>query len=275
MVEVEGLAKRLGAPDLAIIDASWYMPQSGRQARAEYEAAHIPGAVFFDIDAIADHTTDLPHMLPDPLEFSKAVGALGLGDDMEFVVYDGAGLFSAARVWWMLKTMGARKVRVLNGGLPKWQNQGRPVEAGAATPDHKHFTCRPLPQMVRSGGEMRSMVSTGGATIVDARAAGRFAGRDPEPRPGLPSGHIPGSKNVPFNTILNPDGTMKQRGELAKIFNTAGVALDQPVVTTCGSGVTAAVLYLGLTLVGATDLALYDGSWAEWGAGDPDQIATA
>lgn len=274
LVETDWLAGRLGTADLAVIDASWHMPQTGRSGRDEFFEAHIPGAVFFDIDAIADQSTGLPHMLPGPAAFAKAAGGLGLGDDMDLVIYDSAGLFSAARVWWMLKIMGGPLVRVLNGGLPKWRAEGRALETGTAKPIQRVFTSRPTLDRVRDMEQMHRHSLAGDAVIVDARAAGRFQGSAPEPRPELPSGHIPGSINLPFTSLVNPDGTLKSTAELADIFKGAGVDIDQPLVTTCGSGVTAAILTLGLSILGARDLALYDGSWSEWGAGDPANIAT-
>jgi thiosulfate/3-mercaptopyruvate sulfurtransferase len=251
------------------------MPAEGRNARAEFEAEHIPGAVFFDIDEIADDTSGLPHMLARPEKFSSKVRKLGIGDGKRIVVYDTKGLFSAARVWWTFRAMGAREVSVLDGGLPKWKAEGRPLEEGPPRVRERHFSARRQAAMVRDADDVLGIVANGGtAQIVDARSAGRFTGTDPEPRAGLRGGRIPGSHNVPFNTLLNDDGTLKASDELAKRFEEAGVDLSKPVVTSCGSGVTAAVLSLALESLGHKNTALYDGSWSEWGGRDELPVET-
>jgi thiosulfate/3-mercaptopyruvate sulfurtransferase len=252
--------------EVTVVDASWYMPGDRRDPRAEFAAAHIPGAVFFDIDAIADHATGLPHMLPSPGEFSQAVGALGIGDGQTVVVYDGGGIFSAPRVWWMLKAMGHDRVKVLDGGFAKWQREGRPVESGLAEPAIKSFTANPKPEIIRSFDDVMGVVRTGSAQIVDARSAGRFTASEAEPRPGVRGGHMPGAANVHFRTLLTEEGTFRPPAELRALFRKAGIDGSRPVVTTCGTGVTAAILMLALGEIGARDVALYDGSWTEWGA---------
>jgi thiosulfate/3-mercaptopyruvate sulfurtransferase len=252
--------------DVRVVDASWYMPGDKRVPVTEFEAAHIPGAVFFDIDAISDRATDLPHMLPTPGEFSAAVSALGIGDGQTVVVYDGAGIFSAPRVWWMLKAMGHDQVMVLDGGLPKWRIEGRAIESGPATPEPVFFTAMPAPHIIRDFGAVMGIVQDGSAQIVDARSAGRFTGAEAEPRAGVRGGHMPGAANVHFRTLLTPEGTFKPDAELRAAFEQAGVDLQKPVVTTCGTGVTAAILMLALQGIGARDVALYDGSWTEWGS---------
>jgi thiosulfate/3-mercaptopyruvate sulfurtransferase len=257
------LAAHLNDPRVAIIDASWYLPTANRKPYEEYLAGHIPGAVFFDIDGVADHRTNLPHMLLPPDEFAQQVGALGIGDGMTIVIYDEVGLFSAPRVWWEFLTMGAPDIRILEGGGPKWRAEGRPLASGEARPKPGTFTPHFLPELVRSLDEMQAAVAAGGQ-IADARPAGRFAGRDPEPRPGLKSGHMPGARSVP-STDLVADGRMKPVSELKALFDAAGVDLTQPIVTSCGSGVTASTLMLALKLAGAGNVAVYDGSWAEWG----------
>ena len=266
LVSTEWLAERLSAPDIRILDASWHMPDTGRDAEAEYRAAHIPGARFFDIDRVADAGAALPHMLPPIEKFVSTVRRMGLGDGHRVVVYDQAGLYSAARVWWMFRVFGHQDVAVLDGGLPKWLAEGRPTEDMPPEPRERHFTGRRNAGMVRDVTQMAGAVKLATEQIVDARSAPRFAGEEPEPRPGLRAGHIPGSRNLPYRALLNPDGTMKEPEELRALFEEAGIDLSKPVVTTCGSGVTACILTLALHRLGHTRNAVYDGSWTEWGA---------
>lgn len=262
-VTTDWLAAHLGDPAIAIIDASWFLPAANRNPREEYLAGHIPGAVFFDIDAIADTSQNLPHMLLAPAAFAAAAGALGIGDGMTIVIYDEAGLFSAPRVWWEFSAMGAPDIRILEGGGPKWRAEGRPLEAGETRRPPATFTPHFHPELVRGFDDVRAALAAH-ATVVDARPAGRFAGRDPEPRPGAKSGHMPGALSVPASDLV-ADGRLKPAGELKAMFDKAGVDLGQPIVTTCGSGVTASTLKLALMTAGAKDVAVYDGSWAEWG----------
>ncbi len=263
LVSTDWLAAHLS--EVRVLDASWYLPAQNRDAKAEYAAGHIPGARFFDIDEIADLTSPLPHMAAPVEKFTARVRALGIGDGQQVVVYDGAGIFSAARVWWNFRLMGITSVAVLDGGLPKWRAEGRDVTT--ALPDLRapHLTPRVQPHLVKSVDQVTVASQTGAAVIIDARPASRFRGEVPEPRAGLRGGHIPGSFSVPFGTMLNPDGTMKSASELRDVFTEAGVDLSRPVITSCGSGVTAAVLSLALERLGHRDHALYDGSWTEWG----------
>ncbi|MBN9307669.1 MAG: 3-mercaptopyruvate sulfurtransferase [Devosia sp. 67-54] len=262
-VTTDWLATHLGDADIVIVDASWFLPAANRKPREEYLAGHIPGAVYFDIDGIADHGTDLPHMLLPPAEFARAVGALGIGDGMTIVVYDEAGLFSAPRVWWEFLAMGAPDVRILEGGGPKWRAEGRPLAQGETRRAPAVFTPHFRPELVRSLPQMQAAVAAG-QQIADARPASRFAGREAEPRPGLSSGHMPGAKNMPAGELV-ANGRLKPVTELAPLFARAGIDLSRPIVTSCGSGVTASTLMLALQLAGARDVAVYDGSWAEWG----------
>jgi thiosulfate/3-mercaptopyruvate sulfurtransferase len=265
LVSTDWLAAHLTDPDLRVLDSSWYLPGTGRDAKAEYATAHIPGAAFFDIDEISDTTSPLPHMAPPPEKFASRMRGLGLGDGGQVVVYDGAGLFSAARAWWTFRLMGLPHVAVLDGGLPKWRAEGRPVEATVAVPGPRHLAVAPQPHLVQDSAGVAEAARLGTAEIIDARPAARFRGEAAEPRPGLRSGHIPGSRNVPFGTLLNPDCTMKPLADLRAAFVAAGVDLSRPAITTCGSGVSAAILSLALERLGHADHALYDGSWAEWG----------
>jgi thiosulfate/3-mercaptopyruvate sulfurtransferase len=266
IVETDWLAAHLDAPDLIIFDGSWHLPTSGRNAKAEYLAEHIPGALFFDIDDLSDEKSTLPHMLPSTVKFASRMKKMGVGDGMRIVIYDSYGLFSAARVWWTFRAMGHKDVAVLNGGLKKWKAEGRPLEDGPPVPrTARHWTPLLNNELIRDLSDMKSYVEKQNMQIVDARPSGRFEGKDPEPRPGLRQGHIPGSKNVPSASILNADGTLRSKEELATLFAGAGIDTSEPVVATCGSGVTAAMLALALAVLGQTNAAVYDGAWAEWG----------
>ncbi len=265
LVSTAWLEAHLKDPDLRILDASWFLPDAGRDARAEYLRAHIPGARFFDIDEIADKRSGLPHMAPSPEMFISRMRAMGVGDGHQVVVYDGAGLFSAARVWWTFRLMGKLDVAVLDGGFPKWLAEGRPTEDMAPIVRDRHITVQRQAHLVKDVTQVAAAAKLGDHAIIDARSAPRFRGEEPEPRQGLRSGHIPGARNVPFRALLNDDGTMKSVIALQKVFTDAGVDLSKPAITSCGSGVTAAILSLALERIGKRDHALYDGSWAEWG----------
>ena len=276
LIETEELARELHAPDLVVLDASWHMPAEGRNARAEYLAEHIPGALFFDIDEIADTKSHLPHMLPPPEKFSSRMRSMGIGDGSRIVVYDSAGLFSAARVWWTFRVMGVQDISVLNGGLPKWKREGHPLESGEPTArTARHFTARRNADLVRDLSDMKSLIKDRTAEIVDARAAERFAGKAPESRAGLRSGHIPGAHNLPFAKLIAKDGTLKPAPEVERLFEEAGVDLSKPVVASCGSGITASVLALALAEIGHRRTSVYDGSWSEWGADQNLPIETS
>jgi thiosulfate/3-mercaptopyruvate sulfurtransferase len=266
LVTTEWLAEHLRDEDVRVVDGSWHMAHLGRDARREFTEAHVPGAVFFDIDAIADRDTDLPHMLPSPEKFAREIGALGIGDGDQVVVYDVRGVVSAARVWWTFRAFGYDQVAVLDGGLRKWRAEGRPVESGTPSPIGRRVTARLRPALVRDLEAMRANVASREAQVLDARSRGRFAGTEAEPRAGLRGGHIPGSLNLPYDELYRPDGTLRPAAELRDAFAKAGLDLSRPVITTCGSGVTASVLALALYLSGRPDAAVYDGSWSEWGA---------
>lgn len=272
-VTTEWLARHLGDPDVAIIDGSWHLSITGRDARKEYEARHIPGAVFFDIDAIADTADPLPHMLPSPEEFAAATGALGLDEKQKIVAYDSGGLTSAPRLWWTFRVMGARDVVILDGGLPKWVAEGRPVETGIATRPARRFAATFDPRVVHDLEDIRANLTQRRYQLVDARPPLRFLGEAPEPRPWVKSGRVPGSFSVPA-TELVADGRLKDADALRSAFAAAGVDLSRPIVTSCGSGVNAATLNLALEILGVKDVALYDGSWTEWGAREDTPIAT-
>jgi thiosulfate/3-mercaptopyruvate sulfurtransferase len=265
LVSTDWLAAHLNDPDLRIFDASWYMPDMNRDAKAEYEAAHIPGARFFDIDEISDHRSALPHMAPPVEKFMSRMRAMGVGDGHQVVVYDGLGLFSAARVWWLFRLMGKTDIAVLDGGFLKWQAEGRPVEDLPPMVRDRHMTVQRQAGLIKDVTQVAAASKLGDSEIIDARAAERFRGEVPEPRPGLRAGHIPNSRNLPFTRLLNEDGTMKDTQAVTAEFEAAGVNLSKPAITTCGSGVTAAILNLGLERIGHRNHALYDGSWAEWG----------
>lgn len=259
------LAEHLGDPGVAIVDGSWYLPTANRDPRAEYAAGHIPGAIFFDVDAYADTSSGLPHMLMQPEKFAELMGRLGIADTMRIVVYDEDGLFSAPRVRWSFMAMGADDVVLLEGGGPKWRAEGRPIESSETRRQPATFTARYRPEMVADLDAMRGVVGSEERQIVDARPAGRFAGTAPEPRPGLRSGHMPGARSLPSSTVI-VDGMLKSADEIRAAAEAAGIDFEKPIVTTCGSGVTAAIVKLALEEAGARDVTLYDGSWSEWGA---------
>ncbi len=271
LVSTAWLADRLAEPDLVTLDASWYLPASGRNPRDEYLAAHIPNAGFFDLDAASDHATPLPHMLPDSPAFSRFAGDLGVGPHSRVVVYDGSGTnISGARVWWMFRYFGHERVTLLDGGLGRWRSEGRPLESGEMSPTAQAFVARPDPARVRDLAAVDLALRNADAQVVDLRSAGRYRGADPEPRPGLPSGHMSGALNLPFNELVHPDGTALTDSELRVRLGAAGVRLDRPIIATCGSGTSACTLLHALARLGHPESALYDGSWTEWaGSGMP------
>lgn len=274
LVSTAWLAEHIKDPDLRILDASWYLPDMGRDGRAEYNAGHIPGARFFDIDEISDSRSELPHMVPSVEKFMSRMRKMGVGDGHQIVVYDGLGIFSAARVWWMFRLFGKMDIAVLDGGFAKWQAEGRAVEDLPPVVRDRHMTVTRQNQMVKDVTQVASASKLGDYGIVDARSPERFRGDAPEPREGLRAGHIPNSRNVFYRDLLNPDGTMKSPDVMAEVFRKAGVDMDKPAILSCGSGVTACILALAMERIGKSDHAVYDGSWSEWGTFHDLPLAT-
>jgi len=271
-VSTEWLAAHLAEPDLRVVDATWYVPWLHHDAREEFRQTHIPGAVFFDIDVVADKNTHLPHMLPGLEAFARSVGTLGIGEGDRIIVYGGLHLVASARVWWTFRAFGYDRVAVLDGGLPRWREEGRSLEAGDATPAPRRFAARTRTELAVNLDGVRRSLESRAAQVIDARPQGRFAGTEPEPRPGIRSGHIPGSVNLPHDRLFGPDGLLLPPEGLRRVFEAAGVDLDRPMITTCGTGVTAAVLAFGLYILGRGDAAVYDGSWTEWGGRDDTPV---
>jgi thiosulfate/3-mercaptopyruvate sulfurtransferase len=266
-VEVEWLAPRLGEAGLVVVDGSWYFPAQNRSAVGEYLAGHIPGAAYADLDQLSDRSSPLPHMLPQPEDLGRAFGLLGIGHDDQVVVYDGSGVsMSAGRLWWMLRIAGHQRVAVLDGGIAAWRAAGHPVEAGWTRWSPRRYEVRYRSELIRSLDQVHSSIVTGSAQILDARSRGRFGGTEPEPRPGLRSGHLPGALNLPYPELTGPEGRLLSSDALSARFKAAGIDLTRPVITSCGSGVTACTLALGLELLGHRAWSVYDGSWSEWGA---------
>ncbi|WP_240008225.1 3-mercaptopyruvate sulfurtransferase [Pseudaquidulcibacter saccharophilus] len=275
LVSTEWLAEHIDSPDIHVIDASWFMPNSGRNAKQEYEFCHIKGAVFFDIDEIADLTSPYPHMVPSPEKFASRVRKLGLGDGVKIIIYDSHGIFSAPRVWWMFRLMGHDDVAVLDGGLKKWLAEGRPTDDAIVSHWERHFTIRIRNDLIRDFSQVLAICEDQGTQVVDARSPARFSGTEPEPRPNLNSGHIPNSINWHYAQLINSDGTMVSNDEIKAQIAALGIDLNKPIIASCGTGVTACILALALDKIGKDKVAVYDGSWAEWGARDDAPIVCA